>query len=80
MDVFAYDEKEDEIWAIQCKNNSPDNRVGVGIIRELLGSLKEYPDETKGMVVTTSSFSKGAYKLADRYKVKLVTNEEFFKG
>ena len=80
VDVFAFDENKNEVWAVQCKYFSPERMVGVGVIRELLGSLKEYPEDTKGMVVTTSDFTTGARKLAKRYDIILIKSNDFFDG
>lgn len=54
---------------VECKRYSPDNKVGVGIIREVVG-VHHLRKATKSMIVTTSFFSKDAEKEA-----KLVENE-----
>lgn len=48
---------------IECKRYSPDNKVGVGIIREVVG-VHHLRKATKSMIVTTSFFSKDAEKEA----------------
>lgn len=56
-----------EIWNflahIECKKNNPDNKVGVRIIREVVG-VHHLRKATKSMIVTTSFFSKDAEKEA----------------
>jgi|5_EtaG_2_1085323.scaffolds.fasta_scaffold00148_26 HJR/Mrr/RecB family endonuclease len=48
---------------IECKKYNPDNKVGVGIIREVVG-VHHLRKATKSMIVTTSFFSKDAEKEA----------------
>ena len=79
VDVYAYEELFDEIWAIQCKCYAAHHSVGPNVIRELYGSLHAYPEGTKGMVITTSSFTAGAIKEAERMGIKLVDGDEFSK-
>lgn len=55
---------------VECKKYSPDNKVGVGIIREVAGvhSLRQ---PSKSIIVTTSFFTKDAIKEAAQHKEKL---------
>jgi hypothetical protein len=53
----------DERYLIQCKRNAPNNRVGVSVVRELLGVGVHEPN-TGLMIVTTSTFSNPAQQLA----------------
>lgn len=82
VDVFAENRKTDEAWAIQCKCYAPERKIGPAVVRELIGALATYPSGTKGMIVTTSSFSSGAVSLAREFDIVLnglannpVTNE-----
>ena len=79
VDVYATKFSEDQIenWVIQCKCYSPQNKVGPKIIRELIGSLSRYQGTTKGMVVTTSSFTVGAIDEAKRAGIKLIDGAAF---
>ena len=77
VDVFAYDPKGDETWAIQCKCYSAHHKVAPNIIRELYGSMARYPEGTKGMVVTTSSFTSGAEEEAQKMGITLIDGRQF---
>ena len=48
---------------IECKKYAPDNKVGVGIIREVMG-VHQIRNATKSIIVTTGFFSKDAVKEA----------------
>ena len=77
VDVFAYDPKGDEIWAIQCKCYAAHHKVGPEVIRALYGSMTSYPEGTKGMVVTTSTFTAGAKKEAHKMNITLIDGCQF---
>lgn len=49
---------------IECKKYAPDNKIGVGIIREVMG-VHQIRQATKSIIVTTSFFSKEAVKEAN---------------
>ncbi len=55
---------------IECKRYAPDNRVGVGIIREVLG-VHQIRQASKSVIVTTSFFSGDAVKEAELMKSQL---------
>lgn len=48
---------------IECKKYAPDNKIGVGIIREVMG-VHHLRQATKSIIVTTGFFSKDAIKEA----------------
>lgn len=50
-------------WIIECKKWAPDRKVGVEIVRGLVG-VKEQIKAANAMIVTTSSFTRGAQELA----------------
>jgi hypothetical protein len=79
VDVYATkgDDLELVRWVIQCKRYAPSRIVGPAIVRELIGTLAEHPRGTRGMIVTTSSFSSEASELAQRFDVRLMDGEEF---
>jgi hypothetical protein len=77
VNVYAYNGVSNEIWAIHCVCFPSERHVGPGIIRHLAGTLPQYPDGTKGMVVTTSSFTKEARDEARKHGFKLVGGAEF---
>ena len=77
VDVFAYDPKGDDIWAIQCKCYAAHHKVGPEVIRALYGSMSSYPEGTKGMVVTTSTFTTGAEEEAQKMGFILIDGQQF---
>ena len=81
VDVYARKGADlDEIcWVIQCKCYAPKHKVGPGAIRELIGTLQGYPGGTRGMLVTTSSFSTGAKDKAKEANIRLINGEEFVR-
>lgn len=64
-------------WIIQCKCCSPKRKVGPAIVRELVGTLQQYPAGTRGMIVTTNGFSPEAMHLAAESGVRLMDGVEF---
>ena len=76
VDIFAYKPDDDSLYAIQCKCYSLNRPVGVQVVRELIGSLSQYPEETVGMIITTSSFTKGAIDLANENNISLVDGDQ----
>lgn len=48
---------------IECKKYAPDNKIGVGIIREVMG-VHQIRQATKSIIVTTGFFTKDAVKEA----------------
>jgi len=71
VDVFAEHSRNGEAWAIQCKCYAPDRKIGPAVVRELIGALTAYPEGTRGMIVTTSSYSSGAVTLAQEHNIVL---------
>jgi hypothetical protein len=78
VDLLAEEKGKLDImqWVIQCKcwNRS----VEPAVVREMIGTLDSQKG-SRGMIVTTSTFTKGAIKLAEEYKIKLINGEEFHK-
>lgn len=62
-------EKEGFSTAIQTKKHT--GNVGNKAVQEVVASMKFY-DCDEGMVITTANFTKSAYELASRNKIKLV--------
>jgi hypothetical protein len=77
VDIYAHDELNDKIWAIQCKCYAPNRKVGPGVVRELAGSLHRYPEGTRGMIVTTSSFTPKAVEEAGALNIEIVDGDKF---
>jgi HJR/Mrr/RecB family endonuclease len=55
---------------IECKRYAADNKVGVGIVREVIG-IHHIRRPTKSIIVTTSFFSKDAVKEAEKMESQL---------
>ncbi len=79
VDVYATKGRDlDAIsWVIQCKCYSPNRKVQPSTVRELLGALEECPRGTRGMIVTTSTFTSGARRRAEETNIHLIEGEEF---
>jgi restriction system protein len=63
-----------ELHLIECKRYLPNNTVGIGIVQRLLGVVEQHR-ATKGIVVTTSSFSKDARVVAESTRHRLELSE-----
>jgi restriction endonuclease Mrr len=64
-------------WFIQCKCYAPTHKVDPGKIREMKGVLSDQPHGTRGMIVTTSTFTSGAINEARGADIRLVDGREF---
>lgn len=62
------------IHLIECKRYLPHNKVGIGVVQRLLGVVEQHR-ATKGIIVTTSSFSRDAVAVAESAKHRLALNE-----
>jgi hypothetical protein len=60
------------LYAVECKQNAPDNHVGVGVVRQLFGVVMK-ERVTAGILVTTSTFTADAIKFQGevRHQVSL---------
>lgn len=79
VDVYATKgcDLDEVTWVIQCKCYSTKTKIGPNLVRELVGALAEHPQGTRGMLVTTASFSQEAQTLAAKHGVRLMGGEEF---
>lgn len=59
---------------IECKRYEPSNKVGIGVVQRLLGVV-DHHRATKGLVITTSSFSADAVSFASQSKYRLGLND-----
>ncbi|SFT72153.1 restriction endonuclease [Paraburkholderia aspalathi] len=53
------------LYVVECKRYAPENRVGVGLIRQLSGVVQA-EQATAGIFITTSFFTKDAQKFQER--------------
>jgi hypothetical protein len=79
VDIYARKghDLEEVCWVIQCKCWSLKRKVGPHVVRDLLGAIQDYPAGTRGMIVTTSSFTSGAREDALRASIRLMDGSEF---
>jgi len=61
---------------VQAKKWAPERGIGPREIREFLGALQDV-EATKGIFITTSSFSAEARELARRRRIVLIDGLEF---
>lgn len=54
-------------YIVECKRYRPDRKVGVELVRSIYGLLED-DEATCGLLVTTSSFTKGAKAFAKRHE------------
>lgn len=64
----------ENVIIVECKKYRQDKRVGVGVIQRLLGVVHSLP-ATKGIVVTTSFFTRDAVKVAENSKHYLTLHD-----
>jgi len=78
IDIYATKGADlDEVrWIIQCKCYSPKTKIGPAIVRELIGALAPHQG-TRGMLISTSSFTSGAREVADANAIRLMDGQEF---
>ena len=84
VDIYAKkkDSNSSEHWLVQCKCYSPKNKVGKSIVRELIGTLvsESANVEARGMIITSSSLTEGAKKLAIKHQIKWIEGEELHQA
>ncbi len=76
IDIVAVRNKSDlpDMMLVQAKRYKEDRRVGVSVVRELLHVVDD-KRATRGMIATTSAFTKGAKEEHLSYKWRLVLND-----
>ena len=85
IDVIATKNvKEKQLtYLIQCKCYNRKLKVGPNIVRELIGSMAGYEEECKGIIITTSEFTRDAIierdKNYEKYPIKFIDGSEFVK-
>lgn len=61
-------------YLIECKRYAPENKVGIGIVQRMLGVV-ESSKANKGIIATTSSFTRDAISFAECAQYKLTLND-----
>ncbi len=59
---------------IECKRYAPDRKVGIGVVQRLLGAVNQM-NATKGILVTTSFFSRDAIHVERTSKHQLLLSD-----
>ncbi len=79
VDVYATKGVDIDLvnWVIQCKCYRSDHPVGPDKVRELHSVVCCHPAGTRGMLVTTSYFTRGAQALAAEFNIRLMNGDEF---
>lgn len=77
LDATKGDDLDCINWVIQCKCYHPNHKIGPDKLRELHGVVSTCPAGTRGMIVTTSSFTGGAVSLAAALNLRLMDGSEF---
>ena len=72
VDIYAAKQSElgSFLYLVECKKYAPENKVGVGLIRELLGVVAQRR-ATAGILATTSFFTAGAQEFQRDVKWQL---------
>lgn len=60
----------DTKYLIECKRHKSTHKIGVAIVRALLG-IKQHEKATKAFLVTTSSFTRGAKQLFQDHRFEI---------
>lgn len=80
VDLYAHDATGDT-WVIQCKCWAANRPVGVDVVRELVGAVASADRgatlASRGMIMTTSTFTSGAVSEAVALGYKLVDGAKF---
>jgi restriction system protein len=78
VDIYAAEKNDlgSFLYLVQCKRYAPEHHVGVGLIRELLGTV-ELKRATAGILVTSSFFSKDAKELQQQLAYKIGLKDYF---
>ncbi|WP_419662063.1 restriction endonuclease [Desulfosarcina variabilis] len=68
-----------ETFLIECKRYAENRRVGIDVIRNLIGVM-QFENATKGIIATTTSFSSDARQRAETFSSRLALHYyEFIK-
>ncbi len=79
VDIIAVERKiltGTSVHLIECKRYSPDNKVGIGVLQRMLGVVT-HRKANKGIIVTTSSFSRDAIAFAESTRYQLSLSDYF---
>ncbi len=74
LHVAKRDDLGSFVYFVECKQYAPDRPIGVGLVRQLLGSI-EMGQATAGLLLTTSSFTSGARDIERQKSYKLALRD-----
>jgi len=64
------------LTVVDCKRNRADRPIGVGVVRQLLGTIDE-TGASAGVLATTSRFTSGATRLSKKYPFRVGLQDYF---
>jgi len=64
------------LWVVQAKRYAAHNKIGAGVVRELLGTVHA-KNASAGMIVTTSFFEPGAVRLEQQFEFRIGLRDYF---
>jgi len=76
VDIIAVEHSAytgNSVHLIECKRYGPTNKVGIGVVQRLLGTVTQRR-ATKGILVTTSSFTQDAIRVAEETRHTITLN------
>ena len=68
--------RDDEHLLVQCKYWLTE-KVGPNIVREMMGTLKTYPEGSRGVIVTANELTEGARTLAIDNGIQFIERANF---
>ena len=78
VDVYVVrrDDLGTTLQVVQCKRHAEKHRVGVGLVRELYGTVQA-ENASAGILLTTSFFTRGAREFESRFQYRLSLQDYF---
>ena len=70
-------DKEVKTFLFECKCWK--DKVGISVLRKLVGTLTDYPPDTLGGVITTSTFTRDAIEYAEKKSLLLIDGDKLVK-
>jgi restriction system protein len=64
------------LWVVQAKRYAAHNKIGAGVVRELLGTV-EAKNASAGLIVTTSFFEPGAVRMEQQFEFRIGLRDYF---
>jgi restriction system protein len=74
VDLAARD-RDGNLIIIQCKRYMPGNKVGSNEIQKFIGMMYVHHQASKGIFITTSTYTQPALALAEKHDIFLINGE-----